>query len=697
MARPGIWLPESKGKIDQSEQDHGHVIHGMGWFEPYNITRDQEASANMNMALIRSRCDELYRLGRIQECKWTNDPLVFPLTESESPHRFQMEGQTDFTEGIKPFPPNDQQYYICGIYDPQRSYLTASAKPGHDMYTEGLDVTNSAWVRLCDFSQHDGSMNVFSEKGQKGFHMGRVMQGALDTGYLIEALNAVTLRPRLVRHLFYAHDLEKSAYIIRLYKHGMWHRIEVDDYVPVSPPPTAHHENKGPICCTSEHFPHVLWPSLVEKGFAKLMTHRATIMGDTPSDTGGWEAIGAGGRVEDALVLLTGGTAGRFRTREVSADRLFIYLFERQNDTLFVCRVNQPACDLYGVRLNPYYSYSVNRAVPWEGRLYVQVFCGAPTCYDGGLQDTAVPYSLTHCADYPEHEDEGFFWCDINDFHMYFDTIIECHLTSTPDSAIPGMPEPRSPEWAKVLANQASRPMRFGVSNGQGQNFGPQGARMPSFVEGEQVQYFESVHANPGVITKHNAPEFTIELPSNHNGCEVFCSFDQYDERILMDNPVCKAPAQILLKAYVKVNDAVYKNMQRDIFCKDLVCKSNWFPCNHSMLGFSCRQGCKIKIVVEFPDGPTQTVEKSVFRVYCSLPNFTVSAAVANKGHALGELPEGETPGAVKWSLVGCVDAALMEFPDRPEEFDPSTDGLRKPEQDCNRSWSELKQECSVM
>merc|ERR1719201_848483 len=122
----------------------------------------------------------------IKRNKWTNDPLVFPLPQDEAA-----------AAGIEPFPPNDQQYYICGVYWPGQSYLTESAKPGHDMYTDGGAELNSAWMRLCDFNHHDGAVSLFNERGQKGYHYGRVMQGALDNGYFVEALNAVTLRPNL--------------------------------------------------------------------------------------------------------------------------------------------------------------------------------------------------------------------------------------------------------------------------------------------------------------------------------------------------------------------------------------------------------------------------------------------------------------------------------------------------------------------
>jgi len=688
-----MWLPQSGGKVDLSDGEHGHVLgnaHGSGWYEPHNNRQDQNSAAYQHLEFIQSKCSDMYNKRQIQEERWTNDPLVFPLDEHEHPAT-----QREFAQGIVPFPPNDQQYYISGIYDPQKSYLTPAAKPGHSPYSEGAaGAQNSSWVRLCDFAQHDGGAHLFSEQGQKGYHSGRVMQGALDNGYLIEALNAITLRPKLVRHLFHNYDVAKSIYIVRLYKHGMWHRVEVDDYVPVSPPPQAGHQNHGPICCTSEHFPHVLWPSLVEKAVAKLFTKRGQLVGDNPDDVGGWEAIGGGGRLEDALVMLTGGVAGRFRTREVSADRLFIYLFEHQTDTLFVCRVNQPSCEMSGTRLNPYYPYSVNRAVAWEGRLYVQLFSAAPTCFDGGLEDISVPYGLAHCEDYPEHQDAGFFWCDINDFHLYFDTIFECHLTNSPACALPGMPPSR---FSSQMSIPPPLPDVAHPNAPYGRMMPPSSLKVAQNVEGANLPFFEQVFANPGVITKHNAPEFNIEFPGSQDGCEIICSFDQYDARIMMDSPVCQAPAEILLKAYVKVNDAVSGGGTKDLW--QMVCKSNWLPVNHSMVALHCRHGCKIKVVAEFgaAEGEAQHCEKAVFRCYCTAPNFQVYASVATRRHALGELPPGESPGAVKWSLVGSVDPSLMENPDKPMEFNPATDGLRKAEHDVNNSWKELKEECSIM
>ncbi|CAE7209378.1 ade6 [Symbiodinium sp. CCMP2592] len=295
---------------------------------------------------------------------------------------------------------------------------------------------------LVDFAQHADAVHLFDEFSSKT-HCGRVYQGALDNGYFVEALQAISLRPKLVKQLFYAWQARRSVYIARLYKHGTWMRVEVDDYVPVGRPGRNDTDVNVPICCRSEHFPNVIWPSLIEKAYAKIHTLRLSPSAVSEEDMGGWEALNGGGKVEDALADLTGGVAGRFYTQDVSPDRLFIYIHDLQRDTLFVCRPNPTTCELQGVRLNPYYPYAVNRAVHWEGGLYLQLFCGGPGVYDGGLQDITVPYTLSRNEKYPEKREDGFFWLNAEDFHEYFGTIFECRLVNSGDVSLPDMPPPR--------------------------------------------------------------------------------------------------------------------------------------------------------------------------------------------------------------------------------------------------------------
>ena len=54
---------------------------------------------------------------------------------------------------------------------------------------------------------------------------------------------------------------------------------------------------------------------MIEKAYAKIHTLRFSSSAISDDDMGGWEAIGGGGKVEDALADLTGGVAGRFNTK----------------------------------------------------------------------------------------------------------------------------------------------------------------------------------------------------------------------------------------------------------------------------------------------------------------------------------------------------------------------------------------------
>ncbi|CAE7247419.1 ade6 [Symbiodinium natans] len=356
------------------------------------------------------------------------------------PHEFPDLGLTGtvLSNALVPFPPNDQQYYMCGKYDPDTSLLRPTAVPNFAHDGHG----SSTWLRLVDFAQHADAVHLFDEFSSKT-HCGRIYQGALDNGYFVEALQAISLRPKLVKQLFYAWQARRSVYIARLYKHGTWMRVEVDDYVPVGRPGRNDTDVNVPICCRSEYFPNVIWPSLIEKAYAKIHTLRLSPSAVSEEDMGGWEALNGGGKVEDALADLTGGVAGRFYTEDVSPDRLFIYIHDLQRDTLFVCRPHPTKCELQGVRLNPYYPYAVNRAVHWEGGLYLQLFCGGPGVYDGGLQDITVPYNLSRSEKYPERREDGFFWLNAEDFHEYFGTIFECRLVNSGDVSLTDMPPPR--------------------------------------------------------------------------------------------------------------------------------------------------------------------------------------------------------------------------------------------------------------
>eukprot|EP00747_Dinoflagellata_sp_TGD_P164138 gnl/TRDRNA2_/TRDRNA2_183647_c0_seq1.p1 gnl/TRDRNA2_/TRDRNA2_183647_c0~~gnl/TRDRNA2_/TRDRNA2_183647_c0_seq1.p1 ORF type:complete len:658 (-),score=108.04 gnl/TRDRNA2_/TRDRNA2_183647_c0_seq1:93-2066(-) len=595
------------------------------WFVPFNNRRDQEELAKRHLDEISRAVVDAHRGNRIKEAKWTNDPEVLPLPPA-------LRQSASNPEGVVPFPPHDQQYFIRGIYDPTISSLKPSAIPSH-----GPDQdNNSTWVRLTDFAGNERACDVFV-LDPKASHYGRVLQGALDNGYMVEALQAISLRPKLARSLFYCYDVDLGIFVVKFYKYGVWRRVEVDDFVPVGPPTD---DSSAPICCRSEHFPYVLWPSIIEKAYAKMHTARGS-----QAEWGGWEALSGGGCVEDVMADLTGGVCGRFKTTDVAPDRLFCYMYDFQRDSLFICRVHQRNCELHGVRLNPYYPYVVNRCAEFEGNIYIQVFCGAPGIYDGGLQDTAIPFGLLHSAEYRERTHEGFMWMNPHDFQLYFGDVFECRLVNHGDVGLKGMPPPRLPglmPTANVVAPE-------------------QGA----------LFFFESVHACGAIIDRHNNPEFTIHVPENRVPCEVVACVSQGDGRLTMMTPEREKQVCVLLKVYEQV-DMNYYSMHK-------VCKSSWIPARDCMVAFKVNKGGQYKITCEVPS--KSQIRRMVFRCYMSQPNCQVNASTAIK-HFLAEPLE--PPRAVRWTLCGSIRQDQLDNPDEPEPYKAELDSMRKPEHDLD-------------
>lgn len=662
---------------------HGVEVHDQGWFHAESNRSEQEQLAKQYLGTICAAVDQRQATGLCPDGRWTNDPEVFP--------DLNLRG-TVTSNSVAPFPPHDQQYFVRSYFDRSTSKLREIAVPSHVFDEDG----NSTWVRLVDFGDHTDACHLFDESCPTRTHFGRIRQGSLDNGYLVEVLQAISLRPRLARQLFYCHSTRRSIYMARLFKHGTWMRIELDDYVPVGAPSQDGSDGNAPICCRSEFFPYVLWPSLVEKAYAKLHTIRGSTTEVTDMDRGGWEALNGGGRVEEAFADLTGGVAGRFQTCDVSMDRLFLYIHELQRDTLFVCRPHQVNCELHGVKLNPYYPNVVNRACVFEGKPYIQMFSGAVGVFDGGLQDIAVPYGLLHHEDYLETSAEGFFWITALDFSQYFDTIFECHLTNSGDVSIPGMPPPRMPPPMPPPGHQAGIPPGRSSAmlpmEGHHSVYHP-GAGDVGMTHNSDVAshpWFEWVYANPGDVSCHNEPEFIVKVPHNEAPCEIIASVEQLDPRMCMTTTQRSPTEAILVK--------VYEHVQENCYSRLLVCRSNWLPVRDSMVAFTAMRGGEFRLVAEFAS-PVIMVNRMIFRCYASKPNVSVSAGAAIMKHCL--VNPMEPPKARKLSFVGCVRPDRLDKPDEPVQLNDEHDCMRKPEFDIDLGWQDLKEEiqqdCSVM
>mmetsp|Transcript_33416 Transcript_33416/g.76343 ORF Transcript_33416/g.76343 Transcript_33416/m.76343 type:complete len:860 (-) Transcript_33416:80-2659(-) len=710
-------IKDGKAVIERGRVHHGVELREQGWFQAEPNRADQDALAKRNFDLLTRLVQERTRVGLCADGKWINDPVAFPLPPE------LLEGEAP-NGGIVPFAPHDEQFFICGVYDPAKSSLRSTQVPGLEPDPEA----NSTWVRLTDFGTQQGSApacRVFDDMPNLT-HYGKIIQGDLNNGYIVEAMQAISMRPKLARSLFYCWDTQLSIFIVRLFMNGVCMRVELDDFVPVGSIVRAQVGERYPIGCRSENFPHVLWPTLVEKAYAKVHTTRRE---DDNLCKGGWEVLTGGGRVEDALADFTGGVAGRFRTQDVTEDRLFIYIYDLQRYTLFVCRVHERNCDAHGVKLNPYWPHCVNRAILWEGRPYLQVYCGAPGLHDGGLEEITVPWSLINSEEYPEKRTDGFFWVALNEFHMFFDTIFECRLVNSGDVAIEGMPPPRLPgqmpsfdapvnymlnPMGPAIAPQMSRMSPMGMPvppppalNGlyplaeglprknhealhpgdllpDGQKLGSGTGFQHRSPEGVPLMYFEWVFACPGKITRDNEPEFSVSVPEHQVPCEIIASIDQVDMRGEMTGYDFPDQAAIVVKVYECVD-------RNHFYSKDLVCKSNWIPIRNAMVAFNCTRGGEFKITAEVPYADT-VCQRMVFRCYSSRPGVQVNAAAALRRHVV--VDPIEPPRAVKWSFVGSVAPEKLLSTDEPEPFDKKYDSLRQPAFDVHESIEEV---CSVM
>jgi len=634
----GVERPQPVPDVDRVR--HGVELGlGQGWYRAETNRVNQDVAAKRRMMAICTAVDDLHLSGRCPARRWTNDPDVFP----------------ELNLGIAPFPPQDDQLYVpwpplfaedfpdgaeFGM-DVDKDVDPEEIKQQTPLGPRGYRRPPQPWTRLIEFSLGggvEGCCQVFDESTLKAGHLGRVVQGQIQNAYLVEALNAISLRPKLARQLFHSWDIQKSIYIVCLYKNGVRMHVEIDDYVP---PPLIcdtgdQTANQPTLCCRSEHFPRVLWPSLVEKAYAKACTLRGFAQ-----DSGGWEAIGGGGRLEEALSDLTGGVAGSFSTDDVSQDRLFVYLHELQRDCLFICRVNLSATTKRGFAFDPFSPHIINRAAHHQGGCYVQLFTPSRRIGDGGLSQV-VPDELVRR--FPEQTKDGFYWLSMPDFHYCFGRIFECRLTNSPDVGIEGMPPTRLPNAYTAMPPGSMAPNMPMPTPGGGMSWLP---------PGEQPLYFEFVFANAGLITEHNPPEFNVLLPSRP--CEVVAVVEQTCQRIKQVGLERKPYCAILLK--------VLEHVRGNYYSADMVCKSNWMPIRDSMVAFRAESGGLLKIAAEFPPD-SEPCDRLIFRCYVSVAGAQVSASTAQMRHLLVK-PMGP-PIAMKWTLVGCMPPQKMALVNVP-------------------------------
>ena len=134
--------------------------------------------------------------------------------------------------------------------------------------------------------------------GESGYSASDVMQGSLGDCWFLSAMAVVAAHPTLMKKVMVTSETnDEGYYIIRIFKHGEWHNVVVDDKIPCR---TSRGRKPSPICVKSKSG-HELWMSILEKGYSKYH--------------GSYEAIN-GGQVHVGLADLTGGVAGKIELKE---------------------------------------------------------------------------------------------------------------------------------------------------------------------------------------------------------------------------------------------------------------------------------------------------------------------------------------------------------------------------------------------
>lgn len=126
------------------------------------------------------------------------------------------------------FPPRDElSFYAQGRNNPDSEVPEGS----HPLYEATVVRSESEWRRVTELHV---APRLFPDTGDEKHYFGRVFQAGLSNFYLIQALQALSLRPLLLKEMFAVVNLEKAIFVLMFFKNGQYCAVEVDDYVPAT-------------------------------------------------------------------------------------------------------------------------------------------------------------------------------------------------------------------------------------------------------------------------------------------------------------------------------------------------------------------------------------------------------------------------------------------------------------------------------
>eukprot|EP01065_Artemidia_motanka_P031427 TRINITY_DN3779_c0_g1_i1.p1 TRINITY_DN3779_c0_g1~~TRINITY_DN3779_c0_g1_i1.p1 ORF type:complete len:1589 (+),score=470.00 TRINITY_DN3779_c0_g1_i1:64-4830(+) len=408
------------------------------------------------------------------------------------------------------------RYLTTGVPHVDKQFPPGASSIWRDPDCPGRQLPIKAWKRPRDCWPE----TVLFKGGQKG---GGVLQGHIESSWVLGALGLVATRPELVRHLFVAAYPEYGFYQVRVYKYGQWRTITIDDLLPVD----ASAEQQ--LVFASSPQSEELWPAYAEKAYAKLHGSYQALEGSPlvahalEDFTGGQvetinlldeaakELVRSGvlwTRIQGALrnkwlvggqLLSSRGTRhDEKRSMGITPDRLFGVLEAR---------------DLLGRRLlrlrDPW------DLAPWRGRW---------SC--GSKQWTQ---EVLDALDLKPDSNDGTFWMAWEDFPYYFNELTVCRMHSSECAS--------SDHWHQAqVAGEWTRDTSGGCALSGGDDWlsNPQySLEVPGAMEGEEVPVWLSLQQPDARLRSiANVDENGGLTYRNEIGFHVIAS-DSSDRRLL--------------------------------------------------------------------------------------------------------------------------------------------------------------------
>ena len=303
------------------------------------------------------------------------------------------------------------------------------AHAAHCMSTDGL-----VWKRLSTL----GEVSLFGDSNMVATP-GDVIQGSHADCWLACAMSLATLiEPCCIRRLFVdvPGATEIGLYGVRLWRHGSWQTVLVDDYVPF--------DSNGVVAFSRNLDPSAIWVPVLQKAYAKIY--------------GSYDAL-CGGNVAEALSDITGGAVesmnidGRGRSPEQVWDFIIQALDAgavlgctwscAEEDVLPPARFGGlimnhaygivDACEVESRVAAKGADAGVARLVklrnPWGRRQQTAGVIGVPPgLWEGAWVDGKAdrPSQQPPNMDDSEAEGEGIFHMEVTDFCRHFNRLYRC-------------------------------------------------------------------------------------------------------------------------------------------------------------------------------------------------------------------------------------------------------------------------------